>query len=213
MQCVMGLVEMCYTVSFFERFQEYFDRVEATLQRTPLQATAVLRKKYEYLLKATKTALKRPWWDLQSYMYMAFGSSASAVTSAAGYPLLDVTMTGVRARFLSPPPIRIKQGIRSGNPDRERREEVEMQKVELPGIRVRRSRPTHGAAHELETLTTFLGTIGVSSPEPAHLSTSLSKAVAPLAESRIAPGVLQQRLHDRAQKNAALLADIAKLEA
>ena len=118
----------------------YFDRVEATLQRTPLQATAVLRKKYEYLLKATKTALKRPWWDLQSYMYMAFGSSASAVTSAAGYPLLDVTMTGVRARFLSPPPIRIKQGIRSGNPDRERREEVEMQKVELPGIRVRRSR-------------------------------------------------------------------------
>eukprot|EP00326_Haptolina_ericina_P034356 CAMPEP_0181250734 /NCGR_PEP_ID=MMETSP1096-20121128/46477_1 /TAXON_ID=156174 ORGANISM="Chrysochromulina ericina, Strain CCMP281" /NCGR_SAMPLE_ID=MMETSP1096 /ASSEMBLY_ACC=CAM_ASM_000453 /LENGTH=118 /DNA_ID=CAMNT_0023348221 /DNA_START=7 /DNA_END=363 /DNA_ORIENTATION=- len=118
-------------------------------------------------------------------------------------------MTGVRARFLSPPPIRIKQGIRSGNPDRERREEVEI----LPGIRVRRSRPTHGAAHELETLTTFLGTIGVSSPEPAHLSTSLSKAVAPLAESRIAPGVLQQRLHDRAQKNAALLADIAKLEA
>ena len=81
MHVAQGLVEICYTVAFFERQQEYYDRVEQTLQRSSLQSTEVLRAKVPSMLRSVKTALKRPWWQLQ--VEMILGAHRYTVTPRA----------------------------------------------------------------------------------------------------------------------------------
>ena len=121
-----------------------------------------------------------------------------------GYPLLDVTMTGVRARLLAPEVAKIKGGGQGARP-----KVIEMQRVDVPAMRVIRN--FEPGTSNLVCNTCFLGMVGVSTQQGAVLSKSLAACAAPLAETRLAEGVLRQRLADRAKENAALQEETAQL--
>mmetsp|Transcript_2875 Transcript_2875/g.6768 ORF Transcript_2875/g.6768 Transcript_2875/m.6768 type:complete len:546 (-) Transcript_2875:84-1721(-) len=197
----IGMVNIYYMGSFFERQAEFFQRVEQTLQRSSVLGTSRLRKKYPHMLRNINFHLKRHWWKLQSSLFSLIASSALTVTILPSMPVLDVTVAGIHGRFAT----ECKRG-RLDALHRCINVSYELQKISVPALHL--TRGFTPGTNELEAKAKLFGTFRVSAPETLLLIEQLAKHASPDANQHRATEVLEHVVakHTRMAVDSALVA-------